>query len=116
MLEEFSGGVVDPRIGQRLGGYLIVARVADGAMGCVYEGWHSEIRARVAIKVLHDKVARDRVAVERFKREYDVAHEMQHPHIVKVLEFGETTDNSLFMTMEYLEGRELLKALANKQP
>lgn len=115
-LEEPSDGVTDPRIGQRLGGYLIVARVADGAMGRVYEGRHPESRARVAIKVLHDKVARDHVAVERFKREYDVAHEMQHPHIVKVLEFGETADHSLFMTMEYLEGRELSKALANKRP
>ena len=99
-----------------MGGYLIVARVADGAMGRVYEGRHPETRARVAIKVLHDRIARDHVAVERFKREFDVAREMNHPHIVKVLEFGETPDHSLFMTMEYLEGRELAKALAHKQP
>jgi serine/threonine-protein kinase len=55
------------------------------------------------------------VSVERFKREYETAREMNHPNIVKVLEFGETQDNSLFMTMEYLEGRELAKALAGKQ-
>src|SRR4029077_3792586 len=108
-LEEPSGGGADPRIGQQLGGYLIVARVADGAMGRVYEGRHPETRARVAIKVLHDKVARDRVAVERFKREYETAREMNHPNIVKVLEFGATSDQSMFMTMEYLEGRELAK-------
>jgi serine/threonine-protein kinase len=114
-LEEPSGGRTDPRIGQQLGGYLIVARVADGAMGRVYEGRHPETRARVAIKVLHDQVARDRVSVERFKREYETAREMNHPNIVKVLEFGETPDNSLFMTMEYLEGRELAKALSGKQ-
>ncbi|HKP57787.1 MAG TPA: serine/threonine-protein kinase, partial [Polyangiales bacterium] len=85
-------------------------------MGRVYEGRHPETKARVAIKVLHDYVARDRVAVERFKREYEAAHEMNHPNIVKVLEFGETADKSQFMTMEYLEGRELSKALVNKQP
>jgi serine/threonine protein kinase len=114
-LEEPDGGRVDPRIGQQLGGYLVVARVADGAMGRVYEGRHPSTRARVAIKVLHDQVAKDRVSVERFKREYETAREVNHPNIVKVLEFGETPDRSLFMTMEYLEGRELSKALAGKQ-
>jgi Protein kinase domain len=98
-LEEQSGADADPRIGQQLGGYIVVARVADGAMGRVYEGRHPETRARVAIKVLHAQVARDRVAVERFKREYD-----------------ETRDGSWYMTMEYLQGRELSKALAGKQP
>jgi serine/threonine protein kinase len=115
-LEEPSGGKLDPRIGQQLGGYLIVARVADGAMGRVYEGRHPETRARVAIKVLHEQVANDHVSVERFKREYETAREMSSPNIVRVLEFGETSDRSRFMTMEYLEGRELSKALANKQP
>ncbi|HKU44861.1 MAG TPA: serine/threonine-protein kinase [Polyangiales bacterium] len=115
-LEEQLEGKPDPRIGQQLGGYLVVARVADGAMGRVYEGRHPETKARVAIKVLHDYVARDRVAVERFKREFEAAREMNHPNIVKALEFGETADKSWFMTMEYLEGRELAKALVGKQP
>ncbi|HEY2734606.1 MAG TPA: hypothetical protein VGI70_11510, partial [Polyangiales bacterium] len=80
----------DPRLGKQLGGYIVVARVADGAMGRVYEGRHPETRARVAVKVLHDHVARDRVAVERFKREYEAAREMNSPYIVHVLEYGET--------------------------
>ena len=115
-LEEPSDGKADPRIGQQLGGYSIVARVADGAMGRVYEARHPETRARVAIKVLHEQVAKDRVSVERFKREYDAAREMNDPNIVKVIDFGDTPDGSMFMTMEYLEGRELSKALADKQP
>jgi serine/threonine-protein kinase len=98
---------VDPRLGQRLGSYLVVARIADGAMGRVYEGRHHETKARVAIKVLHAEVARDAVSVERFKREYETASEMNHPNIVKVIEFGATPDAISFMTMEYLEGEEL---------
>jgi serine/threonine protein kinase len=98
---------IDPRLGQRLGSYLVVARIADGAMGRVYEGRHHETKARVAIKVLHAEVARDAVAVERFKREYETASEMKHPNVVKVIEFGATEDRSQFMTMEYLEGEEL---------
>jgi serine/threonine-protein kinase len=115
-LEEQDPKGADPRIGLQLGGYIVVARVADGAMGRVYEGRHPETKARVAIKVLHANIARDRVAVERFKREFETAREMNHPNIVKVLEFGATSDGSWFMTMEYLQGRELAKAQAGKKP
>jgi serine/threonine protein kinase len=102
----------DPRLGRRLGGYIVVANVADGAMGRVYEGRHPDNKSRVAIKVLHESVAQDRVAVERFKREYEAAGELKDPHIIKVLEFGDTPEaSSYFMTMEYLEGEELRKAL-----
>jgi len=106
----------DARLGQQLGGYVVVARVADGAMGRVYEGRHAENKSRVAVKVLHPQVARDNVSVERFKREYETANEMNHPHVVKVLEFGSTTDGSRFLTMEYLEGEELGKVLGRGTP
>ena len=43
----------DPRLGSQLGDYIVVARVADGGMGRVYEGRHPQTRQRMAIKVLH---------------------------------------------------------------
>jgi serine/threonine protein kinase len=107
------GDAVDARLGARYGEYVVVARVADGAMGRVYEGRHVQSKQRVAIKVLHEDVAKDRVAVERFKREYETARELDSPYVVKVIDFGETPaiaggpGASWFMTMEYLEGREL---------
>jgi serine/threonine protein kinase len=105
----------DPRFGQRLGDYILVARVADGAMGRVYEGRHHQTRERVAIKVLHPDVARDPVAVERFKREFETARDLAHPHIVRVIDFGATDDGASFMTMEFLEGEELGKVLHRGQ-
>lgn len=110
-LQEQPPDDVDTRLGQRLGEFLVVARVADGAMGRVYEARHHETRDRVAVKVLHPDVARDQVAVERFKREYETANEMKHPNIVRVIDFGTTDDGLSFMTMEYLEGEELGHAL-----
>jgi serine/threonine-protein kinase len=107
------GEARDARLGARYGDYVVVARVADGAMGRVYEGRHAQSKQRVAIKVLHDDVARDRVAVERFKREYETAQSLDSPYVVKVIDFGETDaiaggpGKSWFMTMEYLQGREL---------
>ena len=97
----------DARLGERLGKYIVSAHIADGAMGAVYEARNGDTRERVAIKVLHPDVEQDEIAVERFKREYETADMFQHPHIVKVLDFGETVDSQHYMTMEYLEGQEL---------
>lgn len=99
--------VPDRRLGKRFGEYVVVARVADGAMGRVYEGRHAATRQKVAIKVLHDDVAKDRVAVERFKREFETAREIESPYVVRVIDFGETGDGSFFLTMEFLHGEEL---------
>jgi serine/threonine-protein kinase len=110
-VQDQGTGDFDNRLGKQLGGYIVVARVADGAMGRVYEGRHPETKARVAIKVLHAETTQDEVAVERFKREYETATELDHPNLIKVLEFGDTPDGSFFMTMEYLEGEELRKVL-----
>lgn len=115
-IQEQDPADFDPRLGKQLGGYVVVARVADGAMGRVYEGRHAQSKARVAIKVLHEQVARDRVAVERFKREYETAQELKSPYIVQVLEYGATPDRSWFMTMEFLEGEELSKAISRGKP
>lgn len=102
---------VDQRLGTRLGDYIVAARVADGAMGRVYEGRHPDSKAKVAIKVLHSDVAEDEVAVERFRREFETAEEFDHPHIVDVHAFGETEDGSYYLTMEFLEGAELSERL-----
>ena len=63
-----------------------LARVADGAMGRVFEGRHPETKARVAIKVLHANVARDEVAAQRFTREFETTAELQHPHRAEIAE------------------------------
>ena len=68
----------DPRLGVQLGDYVVVAHVADGAMGAVYEARNAQTRQRVAIKVLHADVAEDEIAVERFDREYETAAMFAH--------------------------------------
>jgi serine/threonine-protein kinase len=115
-VEEQDPSDHDPRLGEQLGQYIVVARVADGAMGRVYEGRHPETKARMAIKVLHHEVAKDQVPVERLKREFETTQMFDHPNIVDVLELGETGDGSWFMTMEYLQGEELGQLLQRDGP
>jgi serine/threonine protein kinase len=87
--------------------YQVRRVVADGGMGRVYQALDMQDKSGVAIKVLHPDVARDAVAVERFKREYEVSKLLPHEHIVDVKDFQETEDKSFALVMEYLEGEEL---------
>lgn len=99
----------DPRIGTRLvGRYELRRVVADGGMGRVYEGVDKQTDTRIAVKVLHEDVSRDDVALERFKREYEISSKLPHDHIVKVLDFQHDDAAGIWLlVMEFLDGEEL---------
>jgi serine/threonine-protein kinase len=102
----------DARVGRMLCQRYQVRRVvADGGMGRVYEALDMQGDARVAVKVLHPDVARDDVAVERFKREFEVSKLLPHGHIVEVRDFSGTEDQSYALVMEFLDGEELRNIL-----
>jgi serine/threonine-protein kinase len=107
----------DRRIGARLcGRYEIRRIIADGGMGRVYEGIDKQTNSRIALKVLHDEVAKDPIALERFKREYEISALLPHDHIVQVLDFQrDTVADTWFLVMEYLEGEELRYALKREK-
>jgi serine/threonine-protein kinase len=99
----------DARIGARLCDRYEVRRVvADGGMGRVYEAIDKQNDARVAVKVLHADVAKDEVALERFKREYEISSLLPHQHIVSVTDFQrDIVGNTWLLVMEFLDGEEL---------
>jgi serine/threonine-protein kinase len=77
-------------------------------MGRVYEGIDKQTDSRVAVKVLHEDVARDEVSLERFKREYEISALLPHEHIVHVLDFQrDPVSSTWLLVMEYLDGEEL---------
>lgn len=99
----------DPRLGARLcNRYEIRRVVADGGMGRVYEGVDKQNDTRVAVKVLHDDVAKDEVSLERFKREYLISARIPHENIVKVTDFQQDPTSKVWLlVMEFLDGEEL---------
>ncbi|HWA76453.1 MAG TPA: serine/threonine-protein kinase [Polyangiaceae bacterium] len=102
----------DARVGQMVcQRYQIRRVVADGGMGRVYEALDMQQRRNVAVKILHAEVAIDEVAVERFKREFEVSKLLPHDHIVEVLDFQPTPDSTYALVMEYLYGEELRATL-----
>ena len=108
-------GTNDPIIGTTLAvRYEIRRIVADGGMGRVYEARDTQTERRVAVKVLHPEVARDPIAVERFKREFEISKDLPHDHIVDVLDFQQAA-SSYVMVMEFLDGEELRTVLKNEK-
>ena len=107
----------DPRIGKTAcrGRYQVRRKVADGGMGRVYQALDLVDQRSVALKVLHPEVASDGVALERFKREYALSSELPHHHIVEVLDFQQTEDDSFALAMEYLEGEEMREFLKREK-
>lgn len=107
----------DPRIGARLcGRYEIRRVVADGGMGRVYEGIDKQTDTRIAVKVLHEDVAKDEVSLERFKREYEISALLPHEHIVQVLDFQRDMVSATWMlVMEFLDGEELRYVLKREK-
>ncbi|MBM4363179.1 MAG: protein kinase, partial [Deltaproteobacteria bacterium] len=98
----------DPRISALLcERYQIRRVVADGGMGRVYEALDLVGQRNVAVKILHPEIVRDGIAVERFKREFEVSKQLPHAHIVDVTDFQQTPDGSYALVMEFLYGEEL---------
>jgi serine/threonine-protein kinase len=93
----------------RLGGRYELRRVvADGGMGRVYEGIDKQTDSRIAVKILHPDVAKDEVALERFKREYEISALLPHEHIVSVVDFQrDVVADTWILVMEFLDGEEL---------
>jgi eukaryotic-like serine/threonine-protein kinase len=98
-----------------IGKYRIARALGKGAMGMVYEGFDPIIERKVAIKTILGEyldAADMEEAVARFRREAQAGGRLQHPGIVGVYEYGHEADMA-FIVMEYVEGQELRRMLAN---
>jgi eukaryotic-like serine/threonine-protein kinase len=96
--------------GTRLGKYEIVRRLGAGGMGAVYEGIHTEIGRRVAVKVLSAAIAATPGARVRFLREAQLTTKVRHPHIVDVTDIG-NEGGQAYIVMELLQGQDLSQRL-----
>lgn len=98
-------------IGQTLGHYRILERVAAGGMGVVYRARDEQLDRDVALKVLPSGTLSDETARRHFRKEALALAKLNHPNIETVYEFG-TQDGTDFLVMEYVPGKTLAERLA----
>jgi serine/threonine-protein kinase len=98
-------------IGQTLGHYRILEKVAAGGMGVVYRARDEQLDRDVALKVLPPGTLTDDTARRHFRKEAMTLAKVNHPNIETVFEFG-TQDGMDFLVMEYVPGKTLADRLA----
>ena len=103
----------DPAIGRRIaeGKYAIESLIGAGAAGAVYRATHRELRRTVAIKLLHPHYQQDPTFMTSFRGEALAASQLDHPNVMRVLDFGQEPDGLVYIVMEYLSGRTLQSLL-----
>ena len=95
---------MDNRIGQQIGHYRLVSLLGQGGYANVYLGEHVHLKTEAAIKILQMRLAGN--TMEQFRSEAQTIASLVHPHIVRVLDFGEE-DGIPYLVMDYAPGGTL---------
>lgn len=94
------------REARRVGRYDLLEAVGKGGCGSVYRARDRETGTTVAVKVLAENLAENPKLHYRFVQEFQAATKLEHPNIVRALDFG-LDGKTTFLVMEYVEGRSL---------
>ena len=95
------------QVGTLLSGrYRLDAQIGAGGMSTVYRAFDTVLERQVAIKLMHREIASDSGQLERFRREARAVAQLNHQHIVGVIDAGED-DGTPYIVFEYVEGETL---------
>ncbi|MCP4680273.1 MAG: protein kinase [Deltaproteobacteria bacterium] len=98
----------DPLLGAFVGDrFLVHEQLGEGGMGVVYRAEQTAIGRTVALKVLHSHLTRDDSLHARFHNEAAASSRLTHPNTVTIYDFGKTDLGSLYIAMEFVEGKSL---------
>src|SRR5215469_4616323 len=100
-----SSGPLQPQrvIGNR---YEILQLLGEGGMGAVYKARDREVDRFVALKIIRPELASRPDILARFKQELILARQVTHKNVIRIFDLGEA-DGMKFITMDFVEGRDL---------
>lgn len=93
-------------IGTRLGPWQLTRELGHGGMGAVYLGVRAEgdFEQRGAVKLIRPGWEPGEIQ-QRFRAERRILAALNHPHIARLLDGGETADGKPYLVMEYVDGQ-----------
>ena len=104
------------QVGTLLNGrYRLEAQIGPGGMSTVYRAFDTVLERQVAIKLMHREIASDSDQLERFRREARAVAQLNHPHVVGVIDAGED-DGTPYIVFEYVEGETLKDRIRRHGP
>ncbi|MDF1664418.1 MAG: serine/threonine-protein kinase [Planctomycetota bacterium] len=103
-----SAGAMQDRV---IAGYHVFGKIGEGGMGIVFYAEHDDLDEPIALKLLPPDKRRDEDALGRFHREILAMSFFDHENVVTIKDAGDTQDGSMFLAMEFFDGRELMDIL-----
>jgi eukaryotic-like serine/threonine-protein kinase len=111
------GGSAPELVGREIAGrYRILTKLGEGGMGAVYRGEQISLKRAVAVKLLRSELSANQTLLKRFNAEAEAVAKLSHPNTVNIYDFGQDADGSLFIAMEFIEGRSLRSAIQTEGP
>lgn len=103
---------IETLVGTTLAGYTVRGKVGEGGTSTVFRADHPK-HGTVALKVLREKLQHDKTAVQRFLREAQFGARVEHPNIVRTLDYGQSENERYYLAIEWAGG-EILDKYADK--
>jgi len=94
-------------IGTSVQRYEILEELGQGGMSVVYRARDTTLDRIVAVKLLHEHLAKKEENRDRFRREAKAIARLQHDHVVDVYDYSGEKDDDSFIVMEYVPGGNL---------
>jgi serine/threonine-protein kinase len=92
--------------------YVLGEELGRGGFGVVYEAIEQDNGAsNLVIKLLNPTMASDDLQLQRFYNEGRLASKLDNDHIVRLVDYGTSSDGRPYITMERLDGEELADLL-----
>src|SRR5512140_3188796 len=103
--------------GRTVGEFVLRERIDEGGFGAVYRCEQPLLGRQAVVKVLHQRLRRNDVVLQRFMREAQLASRLDHPYAAHVYAFGIEHDDGLFwIAMEMVQGTALNRWLRDRGP
>ncbi|MCZ8206305.1 serine/threonine-protein kinase [Gemmatimonas sp.] len=103
---------IETLVGTTMAGYTVRGKVGEGGTATVFRADHPT-HGTVALKVLREKLQHDKTAVARFLREAQFGARVEHPNIVRTLDYGQSDTDRYYLAIEWAGG-EILDKYAEK--